>query len=260
MTTPDRSDDAHLLISFLNALPTDSDLLNWSGGFRNALSLLFDDVDRITVSVNRRCEFDKPDPAPSTMTISQVGTADGINEPQFTVTTHERGVDRADQVLDSIRKQGGRLDDYADPHVVNYFLDGGAYLGVIMLWRLNGRAPISERSLQLLERIGPFVRFSLTDAIARHYYARPYLRAYYDVYEELVTATKMTDKEQGALMLQLMGRSYEQIASEVGASVSAVKKRLAAAHSKAGVQSHIELFAKFFSPRILAVIRDDDQR
>src|SRR5687767_4781630 len=62
VTLPDsRRSDIERLVAFLNTLPIDGDFSLWSTAFRTSLVELLGDVDRVSVSVNLRCNLNSPD-------------------------------------------------------------------------------------------------------------------------------------------------------------------------------------------------------
>jgi DNA-binding CsgD family transcriptional regulator len=143
------------------------------------------------------------------------------------------------------------LDDIYHPPVGReYYHEESAYLGTIFLWRERVRAPISEPTLVLLDRLEGFIMFMMSDAVTRHHYSKPLDRVFFEVIRDISARYGLAMQERRVLVLRLMGLSYKSIGVKLCIATNTVGKHVTSIYRKTGTGSTAELFAKFFSPLI----------
>jgi DNA-binding CsgD family transcriptional regulator len=239
------------LLELMNGLPVELGLLEGINGLRERLMAIFPDVDRISISVNTYCDLENPKLYRPNLLISQrADVADrldeGINVQRL------RGTEApAYDLLEQMRLGGFPFSRYHPPVATDIFFADTADLGAILLWREVDKRPISDETIQLLERIRPFLVYAFSNLVTRHHYANPRDRVFYSALGDMARRARLTAQEQRIISYRLMGYSYKKIAAELGRTEGAVKKQLASVHRKTGTQGHSELFAKYFTPRIL---------
>jgi len=237
------------LFEFLGMLPITHHFPEWADAFRKALQTLLPDIDRITVSLDLHCDLLNPEAYQPKLLVLQ-SMATGAKE----VTSLNRG-DASDQeplleqLIDNLRRRNFPFDDYQKHHNFLYYYKDVAYLGSILLWREKHKKPISERTLQIMERLQRFFTLLLSDFIARHQVARPAEHAFNVALTELTTSKGLTTQEQRIIILQLLGFSYEEVAETLNVSLNTVRYHLRSIYNKTGAHSQSELFAKYFTPR-----------
>lgn len=238
-------------VSFLNALPLTGNTVGWITAFRDGLRDLLGDVDRVVINVNIDCDIDNPEryEVDQIMTEHIRGTAEP--EGNFEFSGREQGPQEPwRRLLEGFRRQGYPLERYRPPQAYDYYLGRQAYLGTVFLWRELGNAPITEKTLSLMTTLEPFFRFMLSDLVARSRQNKPQDRAFNDALSFMVRSAGLSDQERRVVMLQLFGHSYEQIADKLHLSLDAVRKHVKNIYRKTATHSYIELFAKYFTPRL----------
>lgn len=237
------------LLRFLNALPITGDVIEWTRSFREALQGMLGDVDRVIVNIDTQCDL----------------SLDARRRAGFDVTIladvpRRRGRGKGELwmekktpsqlLLDDLQRLGYPLSDYHTPRIYDYYFTGNVYLGTILLLRDRIKSPITDRTLQAMQGLEPFVIFALSDLVARYAYARPIDRAFQNALNELAMETKLTRRELQVLTLHLFGRRYEEIARQLYISIDTVKKHVKKIHRKTGARSSTDLFARYFTPLI----------
>jgi transposase/DNA-binding CsgD family transcriptional regulator len=235
------------LACFVNQLPSAFDVVEWINEFRIILQRFLGDVDRISVDVNCGCNLLDPQSyAPSLLMMQNVET----RVANVSVVRRDIEGSFSEQLLRNFREHDFPFDDYHPPHSIEFYLADRAHLGTIILWRDRHKSPISRATIEVLELLEPFLRFILTDVVMRHHYAHPADRVFHDVVDEMVADAGLTMQERRILILRLLGDSCKVIACKLGISQNAVRKHITSVHRKTGTQSSIELFARYFTPRI----------
>lgn len=243
MPNAPRSPEA--LVRFLNALPTNGELVSWLGDFRDALSEYLGDVDQVMVDVNYLCDLSQPQSYRPLKAVTQY--FDGSGEAEVTIDPQVLEPGTAARL---IRGSGLRLSYYHPPIVFEYMLGAHAYLGCVILLRERGNTPIGATTIAIMESIERFMVFLLSDVVARHNFTRPVDRAFHTALEQLGIDLDLTDREQEVLAAHLFGYPYRKIADQLHLSIDTVRKHVKAIHRKAGVSTYTELFAKYFTPRV----------
>jgi DNA-binding CsgD family transcriptional regulator len=239
------------LLELMNGMPLELGLLEGINGVRTRLMVLLEDVDRISISVNTSCDLERPERYRPNLSISQrADHADRLDEG-MQVQTLKNPESPGQELLEQMRTGGFPFDRYHPPIAREITYGGTAEVGTIVLWREIEKRPISERTITILEHLRPFLVYVFSNLVTRHHYANPRDRVFYSALREMAQRARLTAQEQRIISYRLMGYSYKKIAAELGRTEGAVKKQLASVHRKTGTQGHSELFAKYFTPRLL---------
>jgi DNA-binding CsgD family transcriptional regulator len=237
-------------VQFLNALPVTGNSIVWITTFREALGRFLGDPDRIVINVNTECDLESSQVIQGVPIITP-HIQSGAEHGGAVEVSIKKPIDNpTERLLADFRRQGYPLERYRPPQAYDYYFGGGAYLGTIFLWRELEHPPISSDTLRLMERIEPFIIFALSDLVARSKQRRPLDRAFTDALDLLAQSSSLTEQERRVVVLQLFGHSYEQIAERLHLSIDAVRKHVTSIYRKTGTHSYIELFAKYFTPRL----------
>lgn len=247
--SPQSTGVSNQVIHFLNALPTSSDSREWIMQFREALRGLLGDVDRASVNVNLDCSLSDPHAYNPKLVISHRVGHDMDSDPDVVVSRTESTPSQ--RLLEGVRQQGFPMADYHAPQMLDYYYADTAYLGTIILWRNIEKEPISAGSISLLGALRPFIVFLLSDLVARHQADRPIDRVFHDALGFLVDDAKLSPQEERVVILQLMGHSYKEMADVLNVTVDTVKKHFKQIHRKTGTRGQAELFAKYFTSRLI---------
>lgn len=237
------------IVGFLNALPISSNVLEWGSTFKDSLRALLGDVDRISINVNTNCDLSTSEGSPAILFITQ--SIDPEDEHGLDVNTARTSSSAPfERLLETFGRQGFPFDDYHQPHCFDYYY-GSTYLGTIFLWREAHKASISEKTLEMLETLEPFIIFALSDLVARHQSEKPVDRVFNNALAALVSEAGLTSQEQRIVVLQLMGHAYKEMADILDVSIDTVKKHFKQIHRKTGTRGQAELFAKYFTSRLI---------
>lgn len=249
-TVVDRPSAAEL-IDLMNGMPMQLSMLDGINGLRDRLMTLLPDVDRISISVNTHCDLEDPGGYQPKLNISQrPERGRGIDEGVEVSWIH--GVQTpAEDMLEQMRKGGFPFERYHAPVAFDLWYEGTADLGALVLWREHDKPRISQDSLDLIERLRPFLIYVFSNLVIRHHYANPRDRVFYSSLRDMAVRAQLTAQERRIISYRLMGYSYKKIAAELGRTEGAVKKQIASVHRKTGTQGHSELFAKYFTPRLV---------
>jgi DNA-binding CsgD family transcriptional regulator len=233
------------VLQFMSSLPTTGDTVEWIYQFREGLQSLLGDVDRIAICINVGCEL--------TATRRSKQHFDIAQHARFSAADRHLPVIRSDseesissQLIEDWRRLGRPLDDYHHPHCYDYYSVAGVHLASILLFRRRTLPPTSNRTLQTIEALKPFLIFVLSGHIARHHYKQPVDRLFTKVVGTTHVSAKLTERETHVLALRLMGLSYAEIARQLFISENTVAKHVKSAHRKTGCESFLELFAPYF--------------
>lgn len=243
------------VLRFLNALPVTDKPLEWVNTFRAGLQQLMPEVDRISVNININCNLSAPEMYHPTLHITQHARNEVVS-----VASRSKDDRPSDKLLDDFRHQGLPLQDYHPPLCFEYYYAGMAYTGTIFLWRELRKAPISQRTIDMLTAMEPFLIFVITSHVARYQNAQPINAVFHDSLESLVQDAHLSDQEKRIVVMQLLGHSYKEIADLLNIALATVKKHLASIHRKTDTHGFTELFAKYFTPRLNVhrTVRSDD--
>jgi len=244
-------DDLDDLLNVLVRLPTRCDLAVCADELRKSLRLILRDVDRISIDINTSCDLLNPNDYRPDMMVSQ-SVVSGREETDLEVTAARSPGAMAAHLLERFRVQGVSLDIYHPPIWREYYYEGSAYLGTIFLWRERSEPELSERTLARLDALEPFIVFLLTDIVTRHHYAHPLERVFNEVVATLSDACGLGLQERKILILRLHGETYKQIADQMNITINTVSKHVSSIYRRTHTTSTIDLFAKYFAPRMIA--------
>lgn len=239
------------IIQFLNSLSTSSSVLEWGAVFRESLQALLHDVDRVSVNVNLQCSLSKTAiaTAQTVTTVTQVQGKGEENVPAIVVSRTE--ATHAERLLETLRQQGAPLDQYYHPHAFDYYYENNDYLGSIFLWREIQKKPLLDSTIDTIQALEPFFVFLLSDLVARHQAEKPIDRVFYDALAQLIEEANLSRQEERIIIMQLMGHAYKEMADILGISIDTVKKHFKQIHRKTGTRGQAELFAKYFTSRLV---------
>lgn len=236
-----------IILRFLRTLPVAGGTHRWLETFREALREMLRDVDRVTVSVNVECDVRNPETYRPELVVAQ--HVSDSSEPTSLITAQPgagaAGI--AGRFISEMRRRGFPTDRYHAPEDYVYFISGVAYIGTIILWRDAAKPKISERTLSLMGELEPMIVVLLSDCIARHQRTRPLDRAFHGALRTMIQEAGLTDQEARIAMLQLLGRSYKDIADLLTISLDTVGKHINSIHRKTCTHGHAEMFAKYFT-------------
>ncbi len=238
------------ILRFLNSLPVTGDPVQWISTFREELRLLLGDVDRVGINININCDLQNPEgyrPAMRIATRSSTGGREKEKELMVAATAKDGG--QLEQYMEEMRAQNFPFERYHPPSTFAYYFAGQAYLGIIFLWRKIKNEPISQRTIDSMNAMEPFIVFLLSDLVTRRYYADPNM-GMFDALGSMITDSALSKQEQRVVILQLFGHSYKEMADMLGVTVDGIKHHLKTIHRKTGTRSYTEMFAKYFLPRL----------
>jgi DNA-binding CsgD family transcriptional regulator/transposase len=240
------------LFKFLSSLPKTHTIKEWSDAFRIALQSFLGDVDRISISVNARCDLLNPQAYQPHIVISQsVHTgAKAVNQLMESASEIRNDNIHLERMLHNLKARKFPFGHYRPPVSYVYYHLDYAFLGVVVLWRERSKPPISEHSLRVMERLETFMSFLLSDFAARYQAATPVEHVFELTLDGLAVEIGLTMQERRIMILQLLGLSYEEMATTLSISLNTIRYHLRSIYSKTGTHSQAELFAKYFTPRI----------
>lgn len=238
------------IIGFLNSLPTTSDTVGWITAFRDGLQQLLPDVDRLTLSVNTLCELQNPDLYRPTVNYMESFPSGERGQGEVTVSRAVDNQEPADRHLAHLIMRGFPVKAYHSPRVYVYRYSGTAHLATLLLWREKGKVDISPATLAFMAEIEPFLVFMFSDLVTRHQHAKPGDRSFIDALAVMAQEAQLTEQERRAVILQLFGHSYQEIADRLHLSIDTVRKHVKNIYRKTGTGSYTELFAKYFTSRL----------
>jgi DNA-binding CsgD family transcriptional regulator len=236
--------------SFLNRLPTTGNTLTWITQFREALLLLFEEVDHMSITVNVDCDLVNPGTYSSSLSVTQ-HMSEELGVPNQIVTNAPAHVEAPSvTLLADYRSKGYPMERFHDPIAFDYFLQETAYLGTVFLWGEKSKAPISKITIVEFEQLRPFMHFALSDLVSRHHDARPFDRAFDEALHQMTRQAGLSEQEKKIVVLQLYGHTYKAIGKRLFIAHDTVRKHIQSVYRKTGTTSINEVFAKYFTPRI----------
>jgi DNA-binding CsgD family transcriptional regulator len=238
-------------------LPCTGDVVEWITEFRQALIVLLGDVDHISLNINRSCDLENPETYRPDLTITEhVSTAPGSDGSVVVESTDEPPAIR---LLHSFKKQGQQLDQFHPPVYFDYYYKGSAYLCSMFLWRYTDKSPISEKTIELIRELEPFLNFAFSDIVARNQQARPIDGVFREAVNRMATEGDLSSQERKIAYLRLLGHSYKEMADLASIAIDTVKKHVTQVHRKTRTRSQSELFAKYFTNRYAIGVIDDEE-
>lgn len=234
------------LIAFMNALPSTGDVLIWRELFSAALRRLFGDIDRVSVSINAKCDLVTPEgyqnPAISTIQLA--------SDAYVPITSNVAEDTPSERLLKNIKLQGFPFDQYHPPVFYSYYYRGSAYLATLILWREKVYRPISRETIETIESLRSFITLLFTDVLVQMRHLEPANHAYMKAIDKVVAEHNLSMQERRVLTFLSTGASHEMIAESMHIAVTTVRTHLRAVYQKTGVHSMSELFARYFVPQV----------
>lgn len=233
------------LLRLLADLPTMATIAEKNNAVRDTIQELFDDVDKATVVINGSCDVLRPETYQAKIFVMDL-PMDGTNRTIDVGHGKESHVGRVLLRLQSIKY---RFDLYQEPHGIEYFYRGKAYLGVILLWTRRNRPALSRKTVAMMEQLEPFWISVFASAAAIHQLQNPIDDVFGKALTRLVKQFKLSEQERRVIILRLLGQSYKEMAETLVLSIDTIKHHLKSVYNKTGTGSHAELFARFFTPK-----------
>jgi DNA-binding CsgD family transcriptional regulator len=231
-----------------------------------ALRDLLRDVDKVTISINARCDLSDPENYSPDVAVVQhlADTAPSVRSAIVEGATNGRieDADHEQRLVAALVRDKFPLDSYHPPQSFVYRYRQVAYLGIIILWRDKHRPPISEETLRTMRALHRFIGFLLSDFVARYAATNPLFRIFNDALEELASATGLSRQERRVLLQLLYGGSQNEAAEALHISRVTVRHHLKNIYRKTGTKNLSDLFAHYFVPRLVppAMQRDHEER
>jgi DNA-binding CsgD family transcriptional regulator len=238
------------VFEFLTRMPATSNSLSWIVQFREALLLLFPDISRISISVNTGCDLVNPSAYSTDISIVEHMADELATVGDVNVQVIESNEPPSLQLLADFKAKGYPLEQFHEPVAIDYYIQDTAYVGTLFLWVVRSETPLPASTIERFRTLDPFIRFALSDLVARSQNSRPFDRAFNIALKQMTTDAQLSPQERRVVMLQLYGHKYEEIAERMLISKETVRKHIQSIYRKTGTKSNIELFAKYFTPRI----------
>lgn len=123
------------------------------------------------------------------------------------------------------------------------------HIGSFLLLRKKDQSPFSQETLDLIERLRPFLTFLFTDFIFRNKTTKPGADLFTEAVSKVAGDVGLSAREQEVLLLEMLGHSYEEIGDLLSISPKTVQSHVRSVYQKAGVNRLSEFFARYFTPR-----------
>lgn len=220
----------------------------WIQRVNHAICSVFDDVDLVHLIPNVYCPLSNPSGYHPTIAVAHHTDSDPLVAP---ITEVESGDDAVhiQRSLRMLADQQFKTERYHPPKAFVYYYCDTAYLGMMMLWRDQSRPPISRQTLEVLDSMRSTIMFILTDLVARHRAVWPHQHTTVEAAGELAKDFQLTKQESRIFHLQLLGRSYEQIAEILNISLNTVRTHVKSIYVKSGTHGHPDFTARYLTPQ-----------
>lgn len=126
-----------------------------------------------------------------------------------------------------------------------------SYIGCLLLFRNINEPPFSDLTLNLIERLRPFIVYVFSDILARTRHDKPGADLFQEAVDRVAGDVGLTPREQNVLLLEMLGHSYDEIAELLHVSPKTIQTHVRQLYQKAGVSRLSEFFARYFTPRTL---------
>lgn len=235
---PDGRDDVRLL-RFLNVIGPLDEPIAWIASFRDAIVDLLGDVDRASVSLNLQ-SFDAE---------HRIAYGHGMASRITPLVMHRSGPDApADRLVAEARDQGVPVGDYHPPTVFTYAAGERTYLGAIVLWQLRTSPAISERSLEMLNELRPFITYRFVECIARMVRDERVERSVGSLAAAIGARAGLSDAQREILALVASGMSFGAIGARLGIAPATVRRHLEAIYRRTGTYDVAGIIRRFVAP------------
>jgi DNA-binding CsgD family transcriptional regulator len=233
----------------LNSLPTNAAPVEWARSFIKAVQKFFEEVDRLSITINLHCDLNDPHDNPIYMATSQIVNAVATDGEIYTVISKTDG-SHARRIRENFRQAGFPFHEYYEPHIVECYFADKNYLGVVAFWRKRIHPPFTQHSIERFTALRPFLTFALSYIVARNQQLRPQEELFKQVITGIVDSAGFNDQEIRVVVLLMYGYSYQQIADQLCIALDTVRKHIKNIYRKTNTHSISELFAKYFTPRL----------
>lgn len=249
--------------AFINAVAGISDLENpmeWARALGNLFIEQLPEVDYAVVSVRITVDIDKDTEREGRIVVRQYRDKSGELKESI---ESEKKVNNYEKVIDQGKQQGFPFDRYHYPPAgFDFFLRKGlrdqqtmssdseptSCLGSILLFRNKHLPSFSPETLDVVERLRPFITYVLTSFIARRRRETPGLEFYSEAIARIAGEANLSNREQIILNLLLIGYSEKKIADSLHISTKTVESHIYSLYRKTGVTKVSELFARYQTP------------
>lgn len=248
--------------AFVNAVAGISDLENpmeWTRAFGNLFIEQIPEVDYAVISVRITADIDNEGEREEKIVVRQYQDQSG--EIKESIEAEEQ-IHNFEKVLAQGKERGFPFDQYHYPPTgFDFFLrrskesqssgkeaDPNVCLGSLLLFRNKHLSPFSPETLDLIERLRPFITYVLTSFIARRRRDMPGLEFYSEAIARIAGEANLSNREQIILNLLLIGYSEKKIADSLSISPKTVESHIYSLYRKTGVTKVNELFARYQTP------------
>ena len=252
------------LIHFFNAIALNSTNLEqnvWMQGFREALLKLFPDVDYVVMNVRSGIDVLNPSRTTRARIYRQhYVQSEDVKVDKTAVKSQDYG-SAMERLIAEGKQRGFPFEKYHYPPTgFDFYLDAGkrgrstgdehdSYIGTLLLFRQVEKEAISSATLDVVERLRPFFVFSFADFVARSRLNKPGSEQFEYALQRVADDIELTERECQVVALEVLGHSYQEIASLLHISLSTVQTHIRSVYKKADVNKLSEFFAKYFTPR-----------
>lgn len=221
----------------------------WCNGVKEALVSFLPTADYIAMRFNYT--EGSPNENPENRWIFRRISRDGRRVRTFAENVRA-GADLVENMIDSGKRAGFNFSKYHfPPFHINLFTSGTIfgqqYLGTILFFRAQHRPNFSEEELDGFRGIRSILEFVFSDKILRTRLLRPTFSSIEMRLASMHDNLRLSEREMQILLMLTNGVSVPSISSELGISVSTVKKHVQSLYRKTGVTSYAELVAKYFT-------------
>ncbi|MBS1913196.1 MAG: helix-turn-helix domain-containing protein [Bacteroidetes bacterium] len=223
--------------------------VDWLRSIHSAIAGVFDDVDWVHFIPNINVNLWDPSDYRPTMAIATAYGGD--SEPLMAPMSRDEWNNDAfhiQRMLEQLADQRFEAERYHPPKAFVYYYCGTAYLGTLLLWRELGKPTISRQTLEILDSLAPTFKFVLIDLVARHMAVWPHMHTPTETASHLARSLQLTPQETRILVLQYVGRSYEQIAEILNISLNTVRTHVKSIYAKSGTHGHSDFTARYLTP------------
>ncbi|HVZ38688.1 MAG TPA: helix-turn-helix domain-containing protein [Candidatus Kapabacteria bacterium] len=220
---------------------------DWLRGVNGAIAGVFDDVDLAHFIPNVNVNLWNPSDYRPTIVMANGGDSEPLMAP---ISREEWNNDafHIQRMLKQLADHRFKADRYHPPKAFVYYYCDTAYLGTLLLWRELGKPPISRQTLEILDSLAPTLKFVLIDLVARHMAVWPHMHTPTETASHLARSFQLTPQETRILVLQFVGRSYEQIAEILNISLNTVRTHVKSIYAKSGTHGHSDFTARYLTP------------
>ena len=121
-------------------------------------------------------------------------------------------------------------------------------IGSLLLFRKKHLSPFSPNTLDLIERLRPYLTYVFTDFILRIRQDIPGMEQLNEAVTRITSEAQLSEREQDVLNLLLLGYTEKRIADALNISKKTVESHAYSIYRKTGVSKITELFARYQTP------------